>query len=161
MRRVRPYTVMSAPERLGRAILQLPRSVQQALVLVAEREDLPLVAGVWSDGSGRCLVANVVATYAGSESAPADQTLDLRVLELIPEMSSRDLNRLIVAWDEAAAADGGTSDAELRRLLRAGLRWAGVEPTRASEQRNGPGACGTPGPDLRSSPLRKSSVVLS
>ena len=121
MRRVRPYTVSSAPERLGRTIAQLPSPVRQALALVAGRDDLPLVAGVWSDGSGGCLVANVVAACAGSTASDEEQTLDLRVLELIPEMSSRDLNRLVVAWDEAALLFGGTSDADLRRLLRDAL----------------------------------------
>jgi hypothetical protein len=62
------------------------------------------------------------------EEATAEQTLDLRILELIPELSSRDLNRLIVAWDEAALQDGSTTDAGLRRLLRTGLAAAGVEP---------------------------------
>jgi hypothetical protein len=123
-KRLRPYTTMSAEERLGRAIAALPEPAQRALADVAAREDLPLVAGTWSDGEAGCLVANVVATIAADgASAP---TLDVQVLELIPELSSRDFNRLVVAWDEAALADGGETDAALRRLLRGGLAWAGV-----------------------------------
>jgi hypothetical protein len=124
-RRVRPYTTMSAEERLGRSLATLPAEAQHALAVVAARDDLPLVAGVWTGGGGGCLVANVVASAAGAADA-SDVTLDLRVLELIPELSSRDLNRLIVAWDEAAMADGGETDADLRRLLRGALAVAGV-----------------------------------
>ena len=124
---VRLFTQISPEERLGRAVQSLPRSVQLALVEVADREDLPLVSGTWHTDSGGCLVANVVRSLAASEDAEnADLTLDLRVLELLPELSSRDLNHLIVAWDEAATQEGRTTDAALRRLLRGGLAWAEV-----------------------------------
>jgi hypothetical protein len=122
-KRIRPYTTTSAEERLGRAIARLPGPARAALVEVADRRDLPLVAGTWSDDAGGCLVANVVATMADVD-AGAEQTLDLRVLDLIPELSSRDFNRLVVAWDEAALQDGGETDAELRELLRRALAWA-------------------------------------
>jgi hypothetical protein len=127
VRQLRPDTVLGPAERLGRAIAALPAPAQGALADVAARADLPLVAGTWNDGPAGCLVANVVAAVA-QEEATAEQTLDLRILELIPELSSRDLNRLIVAWDEAALQDGSTTDAGLRRLLRTGLAAAGVEP---------------------------------
>lgn len=124
-RRLRPDTVLSAEERLSRAITTLPRPAQEALTVVAAREDLPLVAGVWGDGVAGCLVANVVAAFAvESATAEEERTLDLRVLELLPELSSRDLNRLVVAWDEAALADGGQTDRDLRRLLRGALALA-------------------------------------
>ena len=122
---VRVFSEIAPQERLGRAIAQLPPSAQQALDHVAGRQDLPLMAGSWSDGSGGCLVANVVAAY---ERRPenTEATLDLRVLDLLPELSSRDLNRLIVAWDEAAAQLGRHDDQALRRLLQDALAWAGV-----------------------------------
>lgn len=119
-------------ERLAKAITQLPAGAQRALAAVAEREDLPLVAGTWASDAGGCLVANVVATMAGDDQT--DVTLDLRVLELLPELSSRDLNRIIVAWDEAAAQEGRSHDAALRRLLRNALALAGVSAT--AEQRD-------------------------
>ncbi len=122
-KRFRPYTETSAEERLGRAVARLPGPARSALAHVADRLDLPLVAGTWTDDAGGCLVANVVATMTDATAAE-EQTLDLRVLELIPELSSRDFNRLVVAWDEAALQDGGETDAELRGLLRRALAWA-------------------------------------
>lgn len=124
---VRLFSETGPEERLGRAVAQLPASAQRALAHVAERNDLPLVAGTWEADGGGCLVANVVAALS-APSDPASQTLDLRVLALLPELSSRDLNRLIVAWDEAAAQEGRSGDPALRRLLRGGLAWAGVSP---------------------------------
>lgn len=128
-RSVRAHSTVNAGERLTRAIAGLPPQAQQALARVAEREDLPLVAGVWHRDSGGCLVANVVGTF-GADVGTEQHTLDLRVLELIPELSSRDLNRLIVAWDEAALQEARTDDAGLRRLLRAALAGAGVTAQR-------------------------------
>lgn len=124
---VRLFSEVGPEERLGRAIALAPPSAQRALADVAERHDLPLVSGSWESGGGGCLVANVVRTMSTSED-PAGSTLDLRVLDLLPELSSRDLNRLIVAWDEAAEQEGRRSDAALRRLLRGALAWAGVRP---------------------------------
>lgn len=108
-------------ERLGRAIAELPLTVRQGLREVADREDMPLVAGAWRDGGGGCLVANVVTTL---EAHATDETLDLRILRLVPELSSRELNRLIVTWDEAAEQEGRGGDGALRRLLRGALGWA-------------------------------------
>lgn len=125
-RTARRLTQIGPEERVAEAIGQLPRSAQRALADVAEREDIPLVAGVWGDDDGGCLVANVVRA-AGVDDAAADTTLDIRVLELFPEMSSRDLNRLIVAWDEAALQEGRSGDPALRRLLRGALARAGVD----------------------------------
>lgn len=119
-RTVRVVSSLAPEERLGRAIAALPPSARRALADVADREDLPLVAGVWGGDDGGCLVANVVRT-AGVDADAADLTLDLRILELFPEMSSRDLNGLIVAWDEAAAQEGRFGDGALRRLLRGAL----------------------------------------
>ena len=117
MRPGAPPTIAPA-ERLARAIAPLPPAARDALGRVAERSDLPLVAGSWEDGSAGCLVANVLAEQgAASEEA----TLDLRILEAFPELSSRQLNRLIVAWDEAAAEAGASTDADLRSLLRTAL----------------------------------------
>ena len=122
---VRLFSQIGPEERLAEAITPLPPAAKRALSEVADREDLPLVAGSWdSDGAG-CLVANVVRT-ADAGAAADDRTLDLRVLDLFPEMSSRDLNRLIVAWDEAALQEGRNSDPSLRRLLRGALARAGV-----------------------------------
>jgi hypothetical protein len=120
---VRLFSEIGPEERLGRAVAALPPSAQHALAAVADREDLPLVAGSWNTADGGCLVANVVSVIDDAED---DRTLDLRVLELLPELSSRELNHLIVAWDEAAAQEGRSSDAALRRLLRGALAWAGV-----------------------------------
>lgn len=126
-RSVRAHSSVNVGERLARAIGQLPPRAQQALADVADREDLPLVAGAWQRDTGGCLVANVVGML-GAEVPAEQQTLDLRVLDLIPELSSRDLNRLIVAWDEAAlqVTPGRADDAGLRRLLRTALARAGV-----------------------------------
>ena len=123
-RTARRLSQIGPEERLGVAVAALPRSAQRALAEVADREDLPLVAGVWGDDSAGCLVANVVRTAGYDETD--EQTLDLRVLELFPEMSSRDLNLLIVAWDEAALQEGRNDDLPLRRLLRGALARAGV-----------------------------------
>lgn len=125
---VRLFSEVGPEARLATAIGSLPPAAQRALVMIADREDLPLVAGTWEDDAGGCLVANVVRA-AGADPPGADETFDLRVLDLIPEMSSRDLNRLIVAWDEAAAQEGRSSDPALRRLLRGALVRAGVPPT--------------------------------
>ncbi|MGH3664758.1 MAG: hypothetical protein ACRDU8_01475 [Egibacteraceae bacterium] len=125
---VRLFSETGPEERLARAVAGLPRSVRRALVAVADREDLPLVAGTWATDAGGCLVANVVQAI-GDDRDGADVTLDLRVLELLPELSSRDLNHLIVAWDEAAAQEGRDSDAALRRLLRGALARAGEAPS--------------------------------
>ncbi|HVM00478.1 MAG TPA: hypothetical protein VM324_14385 [Egibacteraceae bacterium] len=121
---MRAHSSVNARDRLARAIAQLPPPAREALGAVAERQDLPLVAGVWTGSAGGCLVANVVATL--DTPGAAEQTLDLRVLELIPELGSRDLNRLIVAWDEAALHEGRSDDAALRRLLRVALDRAGM-----------------------------------
>jgi hypothetical protein len=125
---VRIMSAVGPTERLGRAIEGLPPQVQRVLGDVAGRADLPLASGSWEDDDGGCLVANAVACVARATPGRADdeRTLDLRMLDAFPAMSSRDLNALIVAWDEAAAQDAATGDAELRRLLVAALRWAGV-----------------------------------
>lgn len=124
---VRLFSQVGPEERLGGAIAALPPSARRALRDVADREDLPLVAGSWATDDGGCLVANVVRTVAvADQRAEADTTLDLRILELFPELSSRDLNRLIVAWDEAAVQEGRNGDGALRRLLRGALARAGV-----------------------------------
>jgi len=125
---VRLMSQVGPEERLGRAIAELPPSAQQALVHVAGREDLPLVSGSWQDGGGGCLVANVVRAY--DTDTASTLTLDIRVLELLPELSSRDLNTLIVAWDEAADQEGRSSDAALRRLLHGALAWADMKENR-------------------------------
>jgi hypothetical protein len=125
-RTARRLTQIGPEQRLAAAIGELPMSAKRALADVADREDLPLVAGVWGADSAGCLVANVVRA-ACVESEDTDLTLDLRVLELFPEMSSRDLNRLIVAWDEAALQEDRAGDPSLRRLLRGALARAGVE----------------------------------
>ena len=126
MRRTsRRLTQIGPEERVADAIGHLPPSARRALAEVADREDLPLVAGSWSEDSGGCLVANVVSV-AGLEPDAEDSTMDIRVLALFPEMSSRDLNRLIVAWDEAALQEGRSGDAALRRVLRGALARAGV-----------------------------------
>jgi hypothetical protein len=135
---VRLFSEVGPEERLGAAIAQLPASARRALAMVADREDLPLTAGTWRSDDGGCLVANVVRVLA--VDAERDQrTLDLRILELMPELSSLDLNRLIVAWDEAATQEGRTSDGALRRLLRGALTRAGVAaetpPRRAPSMR--------------------------
>lgn len=129
---VRLHASVGPEERLATAIADLPPGAQRALVQIADREDLPLVAGHWQAGDGGCLVANVVRALgedrpAGSAHELAD-TVDLRLLDLLPEMSSRDLNHLIVAWDEAAAQEGRSGDPALRRLLRGALVRAGVAP---------------------------------
>ena len=131
---VRLHATLGPEERLATAIRDLPAPAQRALVEIADREDLPLVAGAWEAGGGGCLVANVVrALDAGPPSTGPDghagATFDVRVLDLLPELSSRDLNHRIVAWDEAAAQEGRGGDAALRRLLRGALVRAGVPPT--------------------------------
>ena len=116
---VRRLSQVGPEQRLANAIRDLPPSAQRALRDVADREDLPLVAGDWGDAGGGCLVANVVR--ASAVAGGRDLTLDLQVLELFPELSSRDLNQLIVAWDEAALEEGRNGDPALRRLLRGAL----------------------------------------
>ena len=127
----RLFSQVGPEERVAQAIVTLPPSAQWALAEVADREDLPLVAGSWAEDDAGCLVANVVR-LAGSGATDEQLTLDIRVLDLFPEMSSRDLNRLIVAWDEAALQEGKDNDAALRRLLRGALARAGV-PTPSGE----------------------------
>ena len=120
----RLFSQIGPEARVAQAISALPSAAQRALAEVADREDLPLVAGSWAEQDAGCLVANVVR-LAG-ERGSDQETLDLRVLDLFPEMSSRDLNLLIVAWDEAALQEGKDNDAALRRLLRGALARAGV-----------------------------------
>jgi hypothetical protein len=123
----RLFSQVGPEERVAQAISSLPPAARMALAEVADREDLPLVAGSWAEEDAGCLVANVVR-LAGDGTGEEERTLDLRVLDLFPEMSSRDLNLLIVAWDEAALQEGKDNDAALRRLLRGALARAGVEP---------------------------------
>jgi hypothetical protein len=123
---VRLFSQVGPEERLARAISELPPAARHALRDVAEREDLPLTAGDWSDDGGGCLVANVVQAFGAAEE-DEQRTLDVRVLDLFPELSSRDLNHLIVAWDEAAAQEGRAGDPALRRLLRGALARAGEQ----------------------------------
>lgn len=123
---VRLLSAVGPTERLGRTIASLPPGVRATLATVAARADLPLVAGSWHGDDSGCLVANAVACAAAGEVDEDDRTLDLRMLDAFPEMSSRDLNLLIVAWDEAAAQAAVADDGGLRALLRAALRWAGV-----------------------------------
>lgn len=138
---VRLFSAVGPAERLGRAIVDLPSDVQSTLADVADRTDLPLVAGSWRDDDAGCLVANAVACVAtparGTDGDDADEslaerTLDLRMLDTFPQMSSRDLNLLICAWDEAAAQADATTDDALRALLRSGLAWAGIAPRHAA-----------------------------
>jgi hypothetical protein len=142
---VRLFSTVGPAERLGTAIASLPDPVQRALAETAERTDLPLVAGSWSDDDAGCLVANVVRSAPPSHGS-ADRTLDLRMLDAFPQMSSRDLNLLIVAWDEAAAQAAAATDDDLRSLLRSGLAWAGVELVEARRAPDAtappPGGCG-------------------
>ena len=130
-RSVRVHAEVGPEARLAAAITTLPPGAQRALVTIADREDLPLVAGSWEDGTGGCLVSNVVRAL-GTPVDPdqAARTVDLRMLDLLPELSSQDLNHLIVAWDEAAMQEGrGATDPVLRRLLRGALVRAGIPPT--------------------------------
>lgn len=135
---VRLFSETGPEARLGEAIAALPASARQALADVADREDLPLVAGTWHAGNSGCLVANVVAANERAGRPVGDETLDLRILRLLPELSSRDLNRLIVAWDEAAEQEGKASDAALRRLLRGALAWAGAGAVLQTPDDTGP-----------------------
>jgi hypothetical protein len=116
---VRIMAEVGPSQRLAEAVAHLPPAARRALAQVADREDLPLVAGSWEDGDAGCLVANVLRVAGAEQDGPP--TLDLRILELFPELSSRDLNRLIVAWDEAALQMGAPGDTALRRLLRGAL----------------------------------------
>lgn len=139
-RSVRVYADVGPEARLASAIATLSPQAQDALVVIADREDLPLVAGAWGDDHGGCLVSNVVAAL--TQQAPAgqtagDRTVDMRLLDLLPEISSRDLNRLVVAWDEAAMQERTATDPTLRRLLRGALARAGVTPTRATQEPRG------------------------
>ncbi len=134
---VRLFSAVGPAERLGRAIVTLPTGVQRTLADVAGRDDLPLVAGSWTGDDSGCLVANAVACVDAADEgygeaglgrrSDEDRTLDLRMLDAFPQLSSRDLNMLIVAWDESAAQAAATTDAQLRALLRSGLTWAGVD----------------------------------
>lgn len=124
---VRLFSAVGPTERLGRAIASLPPGVRATLRTVAGRGDLPLVAGSWHGDDSGCLVANAVACAAVDDVDDSERTLDLRMLDAFPEMSSRDLNLLIVAWDEAAAQAAAEGDGDLRALLRAALCWAGVD----------------------------------
>lgn len=132
---VRLFSAVGPAERLGRAIVDLPPDVQRTLVEVADRTDLSLVAGSWRADDAGCLVANAVACVAPHDvgadheavaGRAQERTLDLRMLDAFPQMSSRDLNLLICAWDEVAAQADATSDGDLRALLRGGLAWAGL-----------------------------------
>jgi type IV secretory pathway TrbD component len=135
---VRLHAALGPEERLAGAIRDLHPTAQRALVQIADREDLPLVAGTWEDAGGGCLVRNVAHALGETRAHdPQTRTVDLRVLDLLPEMSSRDLNMLIVAWDEAAAQEGRTGDPALRRLLRGALVRAGVPPTLEAFDRAG------------------------
>lgn len=119
MRRAfRPQVSVPPAQRLAQAIEPLPTAARGALADVADRADLPLVAGQWQGPGGGCLVANVLVAAEVNDVA---DTLDVAVLERFPELSSRDLNRLIVAWDEAAGEAGAVDDADLRSLLHAAL----------------------------------------
>ncbi|MEE8602624.1 hypothetical protein [Euzebya tangerina] len=131
---VRRNAAIGPEQRLAQAIGGLPGPAQHALAAIADRTDLPLVAGSWEGGEGGCLVANVVRVLDGDAVRPptaGPATFDLRVLDLLPELSSRDLNHLIVAWDEAALQEGRGDDATLRRLLRGALLRAGVAVERS------------------------------
>jgi hypothetical protein len=122
-RTVRLFAAVGPAERLGRAIAAMPAAVQRTLAEVARRTDMRLASDSWQDDGGGCLVANAVACVGD----PNDRrTLDLRMLDAFPQMSSRDLNALIVAWDEAAAQADVVDDQGLRTLLHQGLAWAGV-----------------------------------
>lgn len=127
-RTVRVFAAVGPAERLGAAISAMPSAVVGVLVDVAARTDLPLAAGTWGDDDAGCLVANAVACVAraGQGHDGDERTLDLRMLDAFPQMSSRDLNSLIVAWDEASAQAAATDDAAMRALLLQGLAWAGV-----------------------------------
>ena len=139
----RLFSQVGPEERVAQAIATLPVAARRALADVADREDLPLVAGSWAEDDGGCLVANVVR-LGGRDAADDERTLDIRVLDLFPEMSSRDLNRLIVAWDEAALQEGKDNDGALRRLLRGALARAGVPVPSAAD--GGPGDGPPPAP---------------
>ncbi|CAN5887221.1 hypothetical protein BH23ACT10_BH23ACT10_04260 [soil metagenome] len=143
---VRLLSALGPVERLGRVVATLPAGVRRTLADVAERDDLALTAGSWHDDVSGCLVANAVVCVGGTagddhdaEGVTADgrRTLDLRMLDAFPQLSSRDMNLLIVAWDEAAAQAAASTDAQLRALLRSGLTWAGVETTAPPPGGNG------------------------
>ena len=153
---VRLFSEVGPEERLGAAISRLPASAQRALLDVADREDLPLVAGSWTTDHGGCLVANVVAAV-GRPDDSLHATLDLRVLELFPDLSSVELNRLIVAWDEAAMQEGRGGDPALRRLLRGALARANVvaqDSPKAPATRNDDGGPAWMGGDQAGPPAR-------
>lgn len=136
-RTVRIFATVGPVERLGTAIAAMPGPVQRTLAEVAGRTELRLVSGSWHDDAGGCLVANAIACVGDPEDP---RTLDLQMLEAFPQMSSRDLNSLIVAWDEATVQAGVADDAGMRDLLRRGLTLAGV---RLAEQP----AVAAPGPE--------------
>lgn len=130
----RVFAAVGPAERLGTAIRAMPPAVVDVLAAVAARTDLPLASGTWGDDAAGCLVANAVACAAGVEQgrrdgevrADGERTLDLRMLDAFPQMSSRDLNTLIVAWDEATVQAAATDDRQMRGLLRRALAWTGV-----------------------------------
>lgn len=142
---VRVFAAVGPTERLGTAIASMPAPVRRTLAEVATRTDLRLAAGSWEDDGGGCLVANAVACVGTPDDRDGQQpdTLDLRMLDAFPQMSSRDLNTLIVAWDEATAQADATDDRAMRELLRKGLAWAGEPPSHAmtpAPPRGGAGA---------------------
>lgn len=134
-RTVRVFAAVGPTERLGTAIAAMPVPVRDVLAAVAARDDLALAAGTWGDDGSGCLVANAVACVAlahrlaGHDDPTDTRTLDVRMLDAFPQMSSRDLNTLIVAWDEATTQAAATDDPAMRALLRKGLAWAGVPVT--------------------------------
>ena len=130
MRRRARVTPIGPVERLGTAVAAMPTPVRRALDDVAARTDLPLVAGTWRDDDGGCLVANAVACAPVISDA---DTWDLRMLDAFPQMSSRDLNTLIVAWDEATTQAAVADDAGRRALLCAALAWAHAAPPMTDE----------------------------
>lgn len=143
-RTVRLLSAVGPAERLGRTIAGLPDGVRRTLVDVATRDDLPLVAGSWQDDGSGCLVANAVACVARADDGDKpDRTLDLRMLDAFPQMSSRDLNLLIVSWDEAAAQATAATDGDLRALLWSALVWAGVDIAAPPPGGRGDGAATT------------------
>lgn len=160
-RSVRVHAEVGPEARLAAAIQALPAGAQRALVTIADREDLPLVAGSWEDGVGGCLVSNVVRAL-GTPVDPDQgaRTVDLRMLDLLPELSSQDLNNLIVAWDEAAMQEGrGATDPVLRRLLRGALVRAGIPPTMDALEGWGPDAS-VVGPDTAEGDLDISGLAV-
>lgn len=138
------FASVGPTERLGTAIAAMPPAVRRTLAVVATRDDLPLASGSWRDDGAGCLVANAVACVAPPDERGQARTLDLRMLDAFPQMSSRDLNTLIVAWDEATAQARSDDDLDMRELLRDGLAWAGVPTETPAPSGDGAGADTTP-----------------